>query len=232
MVNQYKKQRRYLKEKRRQEKQIQKNNKPLQTIVQEQQFNTAFVLGNGTSRATVDLEKLRNHGNIYGCNALYRSFSPDYLIAVDSKMIFEISKAGYQNHNSVWTNPNKSYEKIPNLNFFKPSKGWSSGPTALHLASEHQFEHIYILGFDYRGLNDGKTVNNIYAGTPNYKKVGERATFFGNWLKQTITTVKNHSHIKYTRVINTGGHIPKDLVNISNLNHITVEDFIKKFNLK
>ena len=36
-----------------------------------------FVLGNGTSRKDILLEPLRQHGTIYGCNALYREFKPD-----------------------------------------------------------------------------------------------------------------------------------------------------------
>ena len=53
--------------------------------------NIAFVLGNGISRKHIPLEPLRAHGKIYGCNALYRDFAPDHLVAVDTKMIIEIS---------------------------------------------------------------------------------------------------------------------------------------------
>ena len=63
---------------------------------------------------------------MYACNAIYRSFAPDYLIAVDVKMIIEIADSGYQKNNIVWTNPNRAYQGIPNLNFFNPNKGWSS----------------------------------------------------------------------------------------------------------
>ena len=56
---------------------------------------------------------------IYACNAVYRTFSPDYLVAVDVKMILEINKAGYQHKNQVWTNPNKSYQNITKLKFFQ-----------------------------------------------------------------------------------------------------------------
>ena len=31
-------------------------------------------------------------------------------------------------------------------------------------------------------------VNNLYAGTHNYKKVGDPATYFGNWERQTAST--------------------------------------------
>ena len=42
-------------------------------------YNTVFIIGNGTSRKSIDLEKLRKHGIIIGSNALYRDFTPDYL---------------------------------------------------------------------------------------------------------------------------------------------------------
>jgi len=192
---------------------------------------TAFVLGNGVSRAPVSVEQLTQHGKIYGCNALYRTFAPDYLVAVDIKMVLEIAKAGYQHHHPVWTNPNRTYEKITNLNYFSPSKGWSSGPTALWLASQHQYERIYILGFDYRGTNEGKQFNNMYADTVNYKKSTDSATFFGNWLRQTVSVLKDNPNIDFVRVIAPDNCCPVELNKFNNLTTITVEEFKKIFNL-
>jgi hypothetical protein len=190
----------------------------------------AFVLGNGTSRRTIKLDNLKEHATVYGCNAIYREFTPDYLIAVDTKMILEISRHNAQNQNNVWTNKNKAYNAIQNLNYFNPSKGWSSGPTALWKASQDGHDEIYILGFDYKGIGDNhNTVNNVYAGTLNYKRKDERATFFGNWLKQTIITMQNNPKKRYIRVIDENGFIPKELSNIEHLSHITVQDFKEKF---
>ena len=193
--------------------------------------NTAFVLGNGTSRSFITPEELQPLGKIYGCNALYRSFSPDYLVAVDTRMVIEISRTGYQIENELWTNPNRSYRNIPNLKLFEPSKGWSSGPTALWLASQHGYKEIYILGFDYKGKADGRYFNNIFADSVNYKKSTDRATFYGNWLKQTTITVKEHPHIKYYRVMEAGGFVPKELSGLNNIEHITQEKFKKTHNL-
>lgn len=190
-----------------------------------------FVLGNGTSRSAINPEDLRTYGKVYGCNALYRTFSPDYLVAVDVKMILEIAKSGYQLKNEVWTNPNKSYHTIKNLNFFHPSKGWSSGPTSLWLATQHQYNKIFILGFDYRGLDDGKKFNNLYADTPNYKKSYDGATFFGNWLRQTVSVIKDNPNTRYYRVITPDNYCPPELNKLDNLTTITVEDFQKMFNL-
>jgi len=194
--------------------------------------NTAFVLGNGTSRKHINPEDLNKFGKIYGCNALYREYAPDYLVAVDVKMVIEISKAGYQNRNVVWTNPNKSFSRISNLNFFKPAKGWSSGPTALYLACQHGYKKIYILGVDYKGLDSGKKVNNLYADTANYKKSSDGATYYGNWLKQTKKVISEYSNIQFVRVIQSDNFCPEELNNLTNLKHMKYEDFEKIFNLK
>ena len=160
---------------------------------------------------------------MYGCNALYREFDPDYLIAVDVKMIIEINKSGYQLKTPVWTNSNKAYHKFVGFNYFQPSKGWSSGPTALWMASEHDNDEIYILGFDYQGLGD--TVNNIYADSPNYKRSTDKATYFGNWLKQTCITCQKFYKKRYIRVLGDNAFIPKELTKVPNLEHISLAKF-------
>lgn len=193
----------------------------------------AFVLGNGISRKSIRPIDLKPYGTLYGCNALYRECIPDHLIAVDAKMIKEITATGYHLKNKVWTNPSRYTREIYGLNLFNPNLGWSSGPSALNLASEHGNDTVYILGFDYTGLGkNNELVNNLYAGTLNYKKVNERATYFGNWTRQTATCIKKFTKVKYVRVIeNTSSFIPDVLVGLPNLTHITVENFVKNFNL-
>jgi len=191
--------------------------------------STAFVLGNGTSRKTINLNELKRKGITFGCNALYREFSPDYLIAVDTKMILEISQAGYQHQQQVWTNRNKNFKKIKGLNFFQSDKGWSSGPTALHFASTTDVEDIYILGFDFIGIEN--KINNIYAGTYNYKRIDEHATFHGNWLLQTLITCQKFSKKRYIRVLGENGYIPQEFHDLSNMSHINIKDFEDIFKL-
>lgn len=221
-----------IKQQRRLEKLRQKHQETLKkSSNKKSSSNTAFVLGNGMSRKDIEPESLSNIGPIYGCNALYRTFAPDYLVAVDTKMILEINKTGFQKNHEVWTNPNKAYHKMSGFNYFQPSKGWSSGPTALWLACQHGYEHIYILGFDYQGLQNGKKFNNIYADTFNYKKSTDQATFYGNWMRQTKSVIQEHPHINFTRVIQPDNYIPEELNKFVNLEHITVDIFKKIYNL-
>ena len=61
----------------------------------------AFVFGNGKTRLNIDFDEVKPYGQIYACNAVYRTYAPDYLIAVDRKMLDEISLNGYQNKHPV-----------------------------------------------------------------------------------------------------------------------------------
>ena len=187
----------------------------------------AFVLGNGRSRLAADLNTLKKYGTVFGCNALYREFDPDFLIAVDVKMINEIIAAGYHKNHSVWTNPNKGVNTKTGVNFFSPHKGWSSGPTALWMATQKGFREIYILGFDYQGLN-GK-FNNVYANTFNYKKASDSATFHGNWLSQTEKVIKENSNIRFYRTIEESNFIPDQLKKYPNVQHIEYNILSQKF---
>ncbi len=192
------------------------------------QNNPAFILGNGRSRLAIDPNVLLKEGLVYGCNAQYREYEPHYLIAVDVKMVNEIIDSGYHKTHQVWTNPNKGIKSKANINLFNPHKGWSSGPTALWFAASQGHKEIFILGFDYQGIN-GK-LNNVYADTYNYKKSNDAATYFGNWLSQTEKVIKEFRHIKFYRVIESGGFVPDKLgANHLNLSHITIEQFGHRF---
>lgn len=188
---------------------------------------TAFVLGNGLSRQEINAAKLLDLGVVYGCNAQYREFNPDYLIAVDVKMVNEIIDSGYNKENSVWTNPNKGVKSNTSINFFSPHKGWSSGPTALWFSATNSHKKIYIFGFDFQGIN-GK-FNNVYADTFNYKRSQDAATYYGNWLNQTEKVVSQFKTIEFVRVIQPENFIPDKLQKMSNLSHMTYKDFKNQY---
>ena len=201
----------------------------------------AFVLGNGQSRKGIDIDDLMQKGTVFACNAVYRTHRPHFLIAVDPKMILEIAETDYMIHNKVWSNFNAQYNKnkkiLDHCNWFKPSLGWSSGPTALRMACEQGFKEIYILGFDYQGISDGANknrfkLNNIFGGTRNYKKINDEATFYGNWMNQTKRCLQDFQDVKFHRVIPQGWFKPNDIDRPDNIDHVTIEEFLGKFELQ
>ena len=200
----------------------------------------AFVLGNGESRKGIAIGDLKKHGTVFACNGVYRTDKPDFLIAVDPKMVLEIAESDYLLQNKVYSNFNAQYNKNPKIldhvQWFKPSLGWSSGPTALRMACDRGFKEIYILGFDYQGLSEGGKnnrfkVNNLFKDSRNYKKGNEQATFFGNWMNQTKKCLQDYPDVKFHRVIPKDWFQPKDLQWKGNIDHPSTEEFLDKFNL-
>jgi hypothetical protein len=191
-------------------------------------FVKAFVLGNGKSRLQVNLNELKTHGKIYGCNALYRDFTPDVLVSTDRPMATEIEKSGYPLHNEFWTRnptPNNFAKKI-DINF-----GYSSGPIAVSLAARNEHRPIYLLGFDLIG--DSGKINNVYAGTSNYRPLNEKETYWGNWLNQIHTIMKDQfPRSKFIRCVDKEGFSPQEWKMLHNYSEITYEEFLHSINNK
>lgn len=159
-------------------------------------MTTAFVLGNGRSRQSIDLDVLKQHGPVYGCNALYREFVPDVLVATDLPIATAIQESGYAQKYRFYTR-----RPLPNLGAQKICKeymGFSSGPNAVGLACIDGHTRIYMLGFDL-GTANGK-FNNLYADTDFYKKSSAPPTFSGNWIRQITQICNKYSTREFIRV--------------------------------
>tara|TARA_Y100000996_G_C22488111_1_gene629027 strand:- start:300 stop:1010 length:711 start_codon:yes stop_codon:yes gene_type:complete len=61
-----------------------------------------FVIGNGSSRKNINLNILKQHGKVIGCNALYRDFTPDHLFTNDCEVLHEIISSQYTNTNETY----------------------------------------------------------------------------------------------------------------------------------
>lgn len=116
------------------------------------------ILGNGLSRLLIPLESLPKP--IWGCNALYRDYTPDCLFCIDRRMILEIANSKYKG--KVVYRHWKDFR--PPSNFEKFFEGGCSGETAIRYAIEQGFTEIDLIGFD---LRPGK-IQNVYTGSQNY----------------------------------------------------------------
>lgn len=189
-------------------------------------MNSALVLGNGVSRLDLDLTVCQNSMPIYGCNALYRDFTPDVLVATDGPISKAIQESGYSKQHRFYTRtplPNQGAIQIPN-NW----KGWSSGPIAAAYACYDQHEVIYLCGFDMGGVNGH--FNNVYADTEFYKQSKDKPTFSGNWARQLIQLGQQYPDVCFVRLIgNTTAEIP-ELDRMKNLKHMPISHFIGRIN--
>ena len=95
-----------------------KRNNPTHPYCSNWQFPHGIVLGNGPSRHGLNLPKLRENAAIYGCNALYRDFKPDFLFANDTNMIVEILQSGYRGKCVFFDTPPIPKDQAENLHFY------------------------------------------------------------------------------------------------------------------
>ncbi|MAH72825.1 MAG: hypothetical protein CMK29_01855 [Porticoccaceae bacterium] len=92
--------------------------------------NRVFCIGNAESRVGFDLEKLRPHGMIYGCNAIYRDFMPDVLTAVDNGIIHEIYHSGIASKIPCYF---RNWTKLPKMTYDGVVRG---------MISEEEFKEL------------------------------------------------------------------------------------------
>ena len=189
----------------------------------------AFVLGNGISRRQVNCELLKQIGKVYGCNALYRDFVPDVLVATDRPIATEIQNSGYARQHVFYTRrplEDMGARRVPDAYF-----GYSSGPIATAISAQDGHGRVYLLGFDM-GPTEKQQFNNIYAGTEFYKRIDAPPTFTGNWVKQLVKIMADHSRTNFVRICGaTTARIP-ELEAIRNLSHQDLDTFLDRINNK
>ena len=190
-------------------------------------MNTAFVIGNGISRNGLSLDKLKTHGDIYGCNALYRDFTPDVLVATDKPIAEHIESTGYPLTNKFYTRrptPDSGALTVPKVYY-----GFSSGPIATALAAQEKYRKIYLVGFDMGPTKDNK-FNNLYADSDFYKTTGSYPTYTGNWVKQIQKVCGDFPETKFVRVVGKTTARLTELDGIKNMVHLPIEQFIEQLN--
>ena len=189
-------------------------------------MSRAFVLGNGVSRQDVDLANLKHFGPIYGCNALYRDFTPDVLISTDRPISQRIQDSGYALKHKFYTRrpiEGQGAHVLPQKYY-----GYSSGPVATSIAALDRASIVYLIGFDMGPINNH--FNNVYANTEFYKKSSATPTFTGNWVRQMVTIMTDFPKTAFVRVIGHTTAEIKELLAVKNFKTMTMSDFLNRIN--
>jgi hypothetical protein len=187
----------------------------------------AFVLGNGVSRQGVDLHQLQIRGPIYGCNALYRDFEPDVLVATDRAIAEHIQHHGYALTRSFYTRSpieGMGAQRIP-----EPWWKFSSGQVAVALAAQAGYGTVWMLGFDL-GPDTTNKFNNVYAGSEFYKAVGSVPTYTGNWVQQTLEICRQFAKTQFKRVTGPTTARIAEFEGVPNLATVTLQQFLQQVN--
>lgn len=192
-------------------------------------MKTAFVIGNGESRKNFDLTLLKGKGIIVGCNALYRDFTPDILVAVDSRMIKEIKESALKLRScDIYVRyRSKSLQSLRTKEIIEDG-GQASGINALNIVCSKYRKTlitVYMLGFDLYPLDTGK-INNLYKDTECYNKADHKGIEPTVWIRKLKEVFEKYSSIQFKRVGNIKDKFPVKWNKLSNIKFITYEEFL------
>ena len=199
--------------------------------------NRAVVIGNSAGRKEFNLNLLKTSSGLlgadtvqtYGCNALYRDFTPDFLIATGPEIVKEIATRPYVNENIVYSSainllgyPNKFY-LIP----YDPYA--DAGTTAAYIAAFDGHKKIYLLGFDEQVTPNDNF--NIYANTNGYNSSDETidSTI---WLQNRRQLYDVYNDVDFVWVTQYGrSTVPEIHKDCLNFRQISYRDFVLECDL-
>jgi len=132
-------------------------------------MNTAFIIGNGTSRKGIDLTRLKPYGTVFGCNALYRDYPdysfPDFIVSIDDGIISEIECSDFPSKRFLVPPVDERWEPAE-CNIGRPRS--NAGVNAMREAIKMEFNQLICVGFDFLATDNKQSVSNVYDGTNNY----------------------------------------------------------------
>jgi hypothetical protein len=172
------------------------------------QLSTAVVIGNGSNLAQVNLSQLSKIGTTFGCNALYRIFKPDFLVAIDAGMIEEISTSDYPKDRFIIPSIEEQHEPrqlYVDLGYDLPTTvspvdfpRSNAGMNAMIEAIRRGHKQLVIIGFDFIVASSEISTSNFFESTRNYGAL-TKATFHDtvNRMRYLNWFLDQHPDIKF-----------------------------------
>jgi hypothetical protein len=212
-------------------------------VVNNQISNKAVAIGNGPSRLNLYpygniLEMLKKHkGGLlasgavqtYGCNALYRDFTPDFLVC-SNDMATELAHSGYCDHHIVYGSSDAVLEYPGKFYLTPQNPSWDAGAIAAYMACFDGHKQVYVIGHDCH--SDDAFINyNVYTGTPNYPAFNSANTE-GFFIKTLTTLMQVYNDVEFVRVMpDENWYCPDEWKYMLNFRQIHFNDFVTEIDL-
>jgi hypothetical protein len=206
-------------------------------VTNNQISNRAVVIGNSPTRLEFNIQNLKKFSGLlgadtlqtYGCNALYRDFTPDFLVAHGNDIVKELAESEYVNNNIVYTNAIHLLE-YPNKFYLIPYNPYAdAGTTAAYIAAFDGHKKIYLLGFDEQ---DSENYNfNVYAGTNGYDAV-DAEILSDTWVTNRVELFNLYDDVDFIWVTPRGcSTVPGSHKSCVNFRQVSHRDFVLETDL-
>lgn len=197
-------------------------------LVFENPSGNAICIGNGVSRLNRSLDKIENSNKrkilryynvIYGCNAIYKEWLPDFLIISNqilaAKLDEEYRDIAYSNQEVA--------RRYPGFNFMPGGYRLDAGASAAYLAAFHGAKRIFLFGYDgqaQQGIN-----NNVYAGTEHYPGKNDEVQD-SNWIRNLKHVMITYNDVQFYRVTYNHDDRYRELLKLPNYKPIHFNQFV------
>jgi hypothetical protein len=195
--------------------------------------NRALIIGNGPTRSGMDLNVIKNHKagirgrsrlQTYGCNALYRDFTPDFLVATGAEIVGEIANSDYCTDHVVYANAWAIASYTQKFYLIPQDPAWDAGSLAAYLACFDGHKKVFLLGFD--GNDPGGLDWNVYNDTAGYlpatQSISEEF-----WTVSMSKVFNTYPDVDFVRVMPTAGYrLPERWKYYTNLRQIDFRQFV------
>lgn len=206
-------------------------------VTNNQISNRAVVIGNSPTRLEFDLQNLKKFSGLlgadtlqsYGCNALYRDYAPDFLVAVGNEITKELASSEYIKNNIVYTSAIHLLE-YPNKFYLIPYNPYAdAGTTAAYIACFDGHKKIYLLGFNEQ---DAPGQNfNVYAGTNGYDHLNTEI-LSDKWVQNRLELFTLYNDVDFAWVTPYGrSTVPESHKYCTNFRQISLRDFVLETDL-
>tara|TARA_A100000164_G_scaffold285249_1_gene258187 strand:- start:683 stop:1579 length:897 start_codon:yes stop_codon:yes gene_type:complete len=132
-----------------------------------ERIKKVFCIGNGESRKDFDIKLLKKHGNLYGCNAIYRDYADliDVFIGVDLGIMHEMYHSGLAQKKDCyfrdWTKiPSNLYDSIVEGMLKKQNMNSLDDYSKVNENEKENSDEFVIHSSILNGVISNKNVNN------------------------------------------------------------------------
>lgn len=171
----------------------------------------AVAIGNGESRSDFDLRFVTGHKGgyahdrlqSYGCNAVYRNFTPDFLITVGDAISQEIVESGYCEDNIVYANADLVTQYPGKFYLIPQNPLLNAGTLAAYMACFDGHSKVFLIGYDM--YDEENVINNIYKDTNGYGSSSDREN--GEFYVMSLVMIMQlYSEVEFVRVMLNENH--------------------------
>lgn len=197
-------------------------------IVFQNTSGNAICLGNGLSRKEYSTKRfenanrrkiLRYYNVMYGCNAIYRDWQPDFLVVTNQLLA---AKMPNEMH-SVTFAPQEIMRRYRGMNLIPAAGRLDAGSAAAYLAAFHGAKRVFLFGYD--GQPQPDVNNNIYAGSDLYPADSEIVDD-SKWINNLSNVIQTYNDVEFLRVTGNPEDSYRPLLRLNNYKTIGFRQFI------